>query len=121
MPRGRTRKATSEVIRVRESDAQKLRQLQLKTGLKSIADAMTLMTQQYVITMRNGHLISRPNTLESVTLEVDLLSASDNRFIGWQDAVIEEAGPGEFTIASKMGSKVTVPKGMQVSMILLSA
>ena len=76
MPRGRPRKDVTEVIRIRESDAQKLRQLQLKTGLKSIADAMTLMTQQYVITMRNGHLISRPNTLESVTLEVDLEAAT---------------------------------------------
>ena len=121
MPRGRPRKDVTEVIRIRESDAQKLRQLQLKTGLKSIADAMTLMTQQHVITMRNGHLISRPNTLESVELEVELLSSSDQRFVGWKDSVIEEAGPGEYTIASKMGSKVTVPKGMQVSVILLSA
>lgn len=119
----RPRKEKTEVIRIREIDAQRLRQLQLKTGLPSIADAMTLLVQQYNTACREGkdQLIARKYTLEAVDLEVFILSECDQRFVGWKGSEVTEIEPGRYRIKSKSGSDVIVENGMEVSAVLRSA
>ncbi len=115
------RKEKTEVMRIRESDADKLRQLQVKRSLKCLADAVTLMAQQYSIRMNDGHLVGSKHTLESVENELKVLAQGDPRFVGWKGSVVEEVTDGEWTIESKLGSTVTIRDGMAIESVLLSA
>ncbi len=117
----RPRKEPTDLVRVRESDLQKLRQLQVRRQLPCLADAMTLMAQQYSVAQQDSHFTTLKYTLESVTGELEILSKNDVRFAGWRDSVVTEVGPGEWTIASKLGSVVTIKDGMDVVAVLKNA
>ncbi len=118
----RPRKEKTEVIRIREQDAQRLRQLQLKVGLPSVADAMALLIQQYNATKKDSTdwLITSKYTLESVVAEMDILTQCDKRYEGWKGYEIQEIEPGAFHVVSPLGGSVTIKDGDEVMNKLLA-
>jgi len=68
-----------------------------------------------------GTLSARNYTLESVETELGVLSECLGEFRGWRGSIVTEVSPGEYTIASRLGSKVVVKNGMEVVAVLRGA
>ena len=127
----RGRKEKTEIVRIREVDAQQLRTLQLSMGLPSIADALAVVVkehgqestsrEQHAVALVEGQLAARKYTLESVKSELNVLSECLTEFAGWRGSAVTEVSPGEWSIASRLGSKVTVRNGMEVVAVLRGA